>query len=103
MICDFCCHYPAAEPTKTYLRDTATISMTAELPDGVMIDDGEWLACKHCVELIDGKKWSALVTRCAFGGMAATNMRATHQNIDQMTARSRLVLGAVFGRDFQEA
>jgi len=60
-ICDFCSEPLITEPKLYNAQKLAVIP----LDDGIMYDDGEWLACPICSELKDSNRWEELLVRCA--------------------------------------
>lgn len=58
-ICDFCSS-PTGPGKRTY-RAKAQIILSA--PGSSWVDQGEWVGCAGCAELIDGEKWKALMDR----------------------------------------
>lgn len=69
-LCDFC----SASLNGAYKLYLATNRYVIHLEDGIVKDDGEWLACIACASLKDANKWNELLERSVNNLMQANHI-----------------------------
>jgi len=66
-------------------------------------NEPDWLACRSCMSLIEGQKWSRLVKRNVFGTLATYPQIAPSQEMIQQLALSAcIVFSELVGENLEE-